>query len=282
MVEIPYGGELSFAGLQVYGDVLELHAIPGAGLLDFGASRPSILAYDQSEFSKLAKVSDSQNILLADGILAGMEIPVAINGRTHKVVSSERKGVLSLVEGDAVLLPKSQLDLGEMRTGKVVFFAAGSLEMMRRAEQVVQTIVSIEFDKYNYPRVTSSLALQERLEAVQRKAMAQKGVALVALSVALALIYGALALQEYRLEEFSAALMRSMGYSSLLLVAQRCLESAFFVALGLLVVVGGIYLWDASVVIPWDYAIVFLSGGVILSMIPLFKAADREIGLVLA
>ena len=281
VVEIPFGGDVSFNDLEHYGDVLELHVIPGVGILDFGDVRPSVLAYDEVQMSKIAEATVSENILLAEAINAGIQIPTTINGRSYNVVATEAKGILRIVRADVVMIPLSQLSLGGMRTGRVVFFESTSTAKLREAEQAVKALIAMEFGTVNVPRVTSSLALQERMEAVERTAMAQKGLALVILSVALALIYGALALQEYRVEEFSAALMRSMGYSPMLLVTQRCIESAVFVSVGLFIVVGGIFLWDASVVIPWDYVAVFLSGGVLLSMIPLFKAADKEIGLVL-
>lgn len=281
VLEIPAGGNFSYEELAQYGRHLQLHVIPGVGLLDFGDVRPAVFAYDDSQVARLAQVSNHSNILIAQGIQEGIRLPVSVAGRTYDATATKPEGVLRLVRGNAVLLPLSKVSLGGLRTSNVVFFEAASLQMLRQAEGLVRAMIEMEYGAQNRPRITSSLALQERLSQVQRNVLAQKALALVALSIALALIYGALVLQEYRVQEFSAALMRSMGYSSTLLIIQRAVESAVFVAVGLGIVVGGVLLWDATISIPWGYAGVFLASGVLLSMIPLMKAADKEIGLVL-
>jgi hypothetical protein len=170
---------------------------------------------------------------------------------------------------------------------------------MQRYVQAVNLLYAV--DRRSPPQMQSALPLLKELERLQGRQKQWRAVLAGVLGVAVALVYGAIAVLEFRQNLFISALLRSLGTPGRYLYLRQWLENAFLAnvaALGSVALVAALHqqifgglgfpravlsLKDANPY--WSYEIVlvllWVNVGAVLSSLPVAVGLRRPVGAIL-
>lgn len=102
-------------------------------------------------------------------------------------------------------------------------------------------------DHRNPPQLQSALPMIRELESLQQRQTQWRGLMAGLLGLALALVYGAIAVLEFRANLFIGALLRSFGAPGRFLYFRQWIENAFLANLAALLAIGGIAAFHAQI-----------------------------------
>jgi hypothetical protein len=214
----------------------------------------TVMAYDAAALPALAPMlagdgaKDAPCHLLAPGLPSGVAINVEVDGRDYRAVTVARPAwfeafafnrpvVLLPAEGEAAGLEQGYIELAML-----VARDADAGGVARLAE-AVRALLFLE--NRSTAQVQSPEALLGELERVQTLGRQWQAAAGLLGGVAVALVFGSIAILEYRQNRFIVALLRSFGAPATLLLLRYAVEAlllaaaAVLAARGILVVAHG-------------------------------------------
>lgn len=222
----PENGE-RFAALGDFGESLALVKLHRVATADFGG-KVVVYGYHESALGTLATHTTEPRIFIGN-ILPGMEISATVDDREMKAVSVAKAGVLRRIPVDtgmtgAILVPLS--DVADM-VGAEGGVEVNVLERSASAPTVPEIVGMVErtaeADDLHLTTLSADGMIRE-LDTLQgRRAQIQAMLAL-GVAVAVAVVFGALSMLEYRENRHVCALLRSMGIRAGLLAGQSLAE----------------------------------------------------------
>jgi len=152
------------------------------------------------------------------------------------------------------------------------------------------------------PRIQSAVALANDLDVLRRRKELWQTILSAMLGASLALVYGAMAVLEYRQNRFDSALLRSFGAPPLFLIIQRWLENALAANIAALLALLLLALFSKEIFITLQFSRTAFSGsatqflenaqtglifsfvnlGALLSTIPVALALRQPVGRILS
>ncbi|MDB6019432.1 MAG: hypothetical protein JWR19_3921 [Pedosphaera sp.] len=224
------------------GRKLRLRQLFVRGQTEWEENNLLVLTYPPEALPMLAEILSPQTtaICVSDSLPENAQLRVRISHRS--VVSSVARPpqwLRSLAQGDFLLVPQGWLDeeerLGWLET--TVFQRGPTAAPMEQIIAAVKALSSAE--QRPAPQMQSALPLLRELDELHRRHQQWRGVLAGILGAAVSLVYGAIAVLEFRQNLFVGALLRSFGASAWLLYFRQWLENA---ALANLAAIGAIFL----------------------------------------
>ncbi len=288
--------------LGAYGDKFRLRQLYARASTEF-ASDLQILTYPPEAMSWLAEYSSTLTslICLSETWPENTLLRVTANRQTGQAIVKNPGKALKPIMGAQSLLLVPQGWAPELeRIGYV------EVNMLQRREDapplpaIMQMITTLfQLDRRNTPQMESPLPLVKELEALQaRQGQWRAGLAAM-LGLALALVYGAIAVLEFRQNLFITALLRSLGAPSIFLFLRQWVENAIiangaalfaicvlasfhqqiFTLLGFSpsTLAGGTPYWSAEILTLF----IWVNIGAFLSALPVALGLRKQVGQIL-
>jgi hypothetical protein len=174
--------------------------------------------------------ADTPVICLSDSLPLGAETQVQIGHRTLLAkVARPQNWLRGLAMDSIILVPQGWIEeeeeMGWIET--TVFQRSSKAPPMDRIINAVYTLSSV--DQRQPPQIQSALPLVRELEDLKRRRVQWEGLLAAMLGGAVALVYGAIAVLEFRQNLFVGALLRSFGAPSFLLYLKYWIENVLLV-----------------------------------------------------
>lgn len=225
------------------------------------------------------------------------QIPVSIYVRTLP----DEHPIIRMVHGPALIVQQEDMDRFRLHSSltfchfALVVRNLDSSEQVRCAERFINTLIRLE-DMTGH--VMSALPFLEELDLVLSKQTQCRLAFCLGISFIVGILLTALAGMEYRQNEYIYTLMKSFGIHPILLVGAFIMENVVIVGASFAAAIAafmyfqrlivtqilklGNYTLTLQEIIPEIVLISYtLLGCVLLSAIPIFVAANRQIGRVL-
>ncbi len=291
------------APLQEAGDKMRLRQLNVRAQTEFQTEVP-VMSYPPEALTKLAEWLDSATPLVLFNETLPENILVRVSlGRNSGLALVRRMGSFLRPLGiDNLLLVPQDWALDMERIGFVettVFQRRSSALPMGRYVQAVNLLYTV--DHRSTPQMQSALPLLQELERLQDRQQQWRILLAGLLGLALALVYGAIAVLEFRQNLFIGALLRSLGAPGHFLYLRQWGENALVAnaaALGAILVVASLHaqifgalgfpstvlsLKDANPYWSSEIALILLcvNVGAFLSSLPVAVGLRRPVGAIL-
>jgi len=294
--------ETRFSGIGQYGELLTVKKLLVRGKSSEG-DRVAVVSYTEDAVVPLhhyLKFGHSE-ILISKKYPQGMIIDVEVEGEWIRAVCLEpREHEEKLLQGETLFIPSEQYEYYEGSGYSISYYLkrdqdAPTIEMI---SDTIRSVVSN--DQRGRVDIRSSAAIKEKLAQLEKQQDILKYVMAGLLGGALALIYGTLAVLEFKEQRYVAALMRSFGVPKIFLASRNIIESvlivnsvSFGVIYGLMKVHNKVFkalkLQNAEVDLNALYlsdqvlwVIAFVNVGVVLSSVPTIRAMSKPVGKILS
>ena len=292
------------APLSARGTLLRLRQLGVSAEDEFGQRR-SVYVYGNDMLAAIGRPNSSGGAyLISDKLPEGMVSPVQIDaGAEFDAVVIPPPSWLAKfgANPNALLLPVENSEEWLQRGFfEVIVFLGNDDTDLPATEEDLRIL--LELEDLNRVQLTSPKELLrqlDKLESTQRKW--QGGFGLFG-GLAVSLVFGSIAVLEYRQNRFIIALLRSFGTPSVLLIARYLVEATLLVALAILLARGtaisvhpvifqtiGIEptLIDRGLIDPYAWQLVWgnlkwLGLGAFLSILPVALALRTPVGKILA
>jgi hypothetical protein len=173
-----------------------------------------VLSYPPEAINVLAEMLDPETpvICLSDSLPEDAMVRVSVGRQTLTAKVQRPQGwIRPLVMDDLILLPQGLLTdeerMGYMDT--TIFQRKPNSPAVSHIVQAVQTLYGLE--RRPAPQIQSALNLIRELETLKERQKQWRNILAGILGVALSLVYGAIAILEFRQNLFVSALLRSFG-----------------------------------------------------------------------
>jgi hypothetical protein len=173
-----------------------------------------VLSYPPEALNILAELLSPETpvLCLSDALPEDSMVRVTVSRQSHIAKVRKPQGWLRpLVSEDVLLVPQGLLP-DEERLG---FMDTTIFQRKETAPGVAEIVKSIQAlysaDRRSPPQIQSALGLVRELENLKAKQKQVRNILAGILGVALALVYGAIAILEFRQNLFVSALLRSFG-----------------------------------------------------------------------
>jgi len=232
-----------FAFLGDAGRKLRLRQLFARGQTEWGGQNLIVFTFSPEALPLLVEMLSTQAeaVCISDELPLNTKLRVRVNHRTFNAcVARPPNWLRALCSDDFLLVPQGSLP-DEEQSGWVettVFQRGPTSPPMDRIIAAVNALAS--FNRRQSPQIQSALPLMRELEELRRRHQQWRAVLAGILGAAVALVYGAIAVLEFRQNLFVGALLRSFGAPARLLYFRHWLENAAlanFASLGALFIV---------------------------------------------
>lgn len=221
--------------LRAEGSLLTLKLVFTAARTEYGTTA-SVLAYDDASLPGLAPYlhgpGEDGLFLLSDTLPPGLPVTCAVELVEFTALVRPLPAQFSQIVGQTDLLLVPEITLAEsIRRGhqELALFTAHDANTTPALTAAIQALLAAEGIEGAQIR-TAAGWLEELADLRSRQARWQATLATLCLAV-LVLVFGSIALLEYRQNSFIAALLRSFGASRLALLARYLVEGLLLMAL---------------------------------------------------
>ena len=201
------------APLSRLGQKLRLHQLFTRGQTEWQNSLV-VLSYPPEALNTLAELLSPETpvLCLSDTLPEDSMVRVTVSRQSHIAKVRKPQGWLRPLVSDDVLLVPQGLLADEERLG---FMDTTIFQRKETAPGVAEIVKSIQTlystDRRSPPQIQSALGLVRELENLKARQRQVRNILAGILGVALALVYGAIAILEFRQNLFVSALLRSFG-----------------------------------------------------------------------
>jgi hypothetical protein len=263
-----------------------------------------VLTYSPEAISSLAPWlgADSPLVYFSERFPEGIQTRVSVSRQTgDAVVKTAGPFLRPLGFESFVLAPHGWAGEAE-RSGFIdttLFHRETEALPMERFVEGVRTLYAM--DRRHPPQLQSALPMLRELEKLQASQKQWRGLLAAVLGLTVALVYGSIAILEFRQNLFISALLRSLGASGAILYFRQWLENIFLANLAALGAIGLVAVFhseifgtlgfsrsilDLSVGNPyWSLEIglilVCVNAGAFLSSLPVAVGLRRPVGAIL-
>lgn len=220
--------------LSADGKKLRLRQLFVRGQTELQQDNLYVYSYPPRAMSLLAGMlsPDTPVVCLSDSLPAGMKMQVQIGHRKLLAkVARPQNWLRGLATETILLVPQGWLEeedeLGWIDT--TVFQRHPNAPPMERIITAVNTLSTL--DNRPQPQIQSALPLVRELDELKRRRIEWEGLLAAMLGGAVALVYGAIAVLEFRQNLFVGALLRSFGSPPILLFLKYLVENILLVNL---------------------------------------------------
>ena len=202
-----------------------------------------VLSYQPEGLPLLAALISPETpvLCLSENLPEASLVRVTLNRQSTLACVRRPQGWLrSLATEDMLLVPQGML-ADEERLGFVETTVFQRHPTAPPVEQVVAAIHTLAaVDRRTPPQVQSALGLIRELEKLKERQMQWRSLLAAVLGVALSLVYGAIAILEFRQNLFVSALLRSFGAPRQFLYWRHLLENIWLANLAAVGAVGAV------------------------------------------
>src|SRR2546421_2759091 len=202
-----------------------------------------VLSYQPEGLPLLAALISPETpvLCLSENLPEASLVRVTLNRQSTLACVRRPQGWLrSLATEDMLLVPQGML-ADEERLGVVetpVFNRHPTAPPVEQVVAAIQTLAAV--DRRTPPQVQSALGLIRELEKLKERQMQWRSLLAAVLGVALSLVYGAIAILEFRQNLFVSALLRSFGAPRQFLYWRHLLENIWLANLAAVGAVGAV------------------------------------------
>ena len=215
------------APLSAYGKKLRLHQLFIRGQTEWQNSL-IVLSYPPDALNVLAELMspDTSVLCLSDSLPEGATVRVNVSHQSLIAKVRRPQGWLRPLVADDILLVPQGLFSDEERMGfmdTTIFQRNDDAPAVADIVKSIQTLYSAE--RRSPPQIQSALSLIKELENLKERQKQVRNILAAILGVALSLVYGAIAILEFRQNLFVSALLRSFGAPRQFLYWRHWLEN---------------------------------------------------------
>jgi hypothetical protein len=291
------------APLQAAGDKMRLRQLHVRAQTELQTEVP-VMTYPPDALPKLAEWLDSATPLVYFNETLPENILLRVNlGRQSALALVRRMGnFLRPLGVDNLLLVPQDWALDAERLGfneTTIFQRQESAMPMQRYVQAVNLLYAV--DRRSPPQMQSALPLLKELERLQGRQQQWRALLAGVLGLAVALVYGAIAVLEFRQNLFIGALLRSLGAPGRFLYLRQWFENAVLANLAATAAIVSVAFLHAQIFgalgFPrtvlnlndanpyWSYEIalilLWVNVGAFLSSLPVAVGLRRPVGAIL-
>jgi hypothetical protein len=291
------------APLQSAGEKMRLRQLYVRAQTELQGEAP-VMTYPPEALPKLAEWLDATTPLVyfTESLPENVSLRVSLGRQSGMAVVRRMGGFLRPIGVDNLVLAPQNWATDAERLGfteTTVFQREASAMPMQRYVQAVNLLYAV--DRRSPPQMQSALPLLKELERLQGRQKQWRSLMAGVLGLAVALVYGAIAILEFRQNLFIAALLRSLGTPGRFLYLRQWFENAFLAnlaAVGAILLVAGLHqqifgglgfpktvlsLKDVNPYWSYEIALVLLcvNIGAFLSSLPVAVGLRRPVGAIL-
>ncbi|MDX1952597.1 MAG: hypothetical protein SFY81_10445 [Verrucomicrobiota bacterium] len=229
--------------LDEFGRMLRLRQLFTRAKSEF-AGDLTIFTYGQESLPVLAEYLDANTglVCVTDDWPEGSYVTITLNRQSGQAIVRRAGDLLQPINtADFILVPQNwSPDLDRAGYTDITLFEplADGLPMNRFTEAIA---ITYSLDRQTAPQIQSALPVLRELEALQARQNQWRLAMAALLGLSLALVYGAIAVLEFRQNLYVGALLRSFGAPGKALYFRQWIENAFVANAAALVAIFFLY-----------------------------------------
>jgi hypothetical protein len=238
-----------FEPLEQFGEKVRLRQLFMRAQTEWLTDLP-VMAYPAEAMGALAPWLDARSpiICLSETLPEFVQMRISLNHHSEQAIV-RRPGDFwrPLIDENVLLVPQGWAPDAE-RVGfleTTLFRKTGNRHPMPQYVNAVKALYQV--DRRPPPQIQSALPLLRELEDLQRRQKQWRGLLAGLLGLAMALVFGAIAVLEFRQNLYVTALLRSLGTPARFLYLRQWLENAFLANVAAVTAIAAIAFWHEPV-----------------------------------